>query len=201
MNPYIKYTVSQDVMLKMSNSSNFDIAVGVMGSLFKSSLTYRIYAGTNRIKNGVVWYVTNSGNFGVATADNSRMFVGAELGYNPIGGLSLTAKLDAHKDDTTSEYLFDAPKFTAEFMAEYALKRWRFYTSANMMGEREWSCESGDTFKSEATIDLRAGVSFKAATKWKVYVDGYNLLNAKIYDYAYYYRNGMGVVAGVEIDF
>ena len=141
------------------------------------------------------------GNFGVATADNSRLFAGAELRYSPLGGLNLTANVNAHKDDTESEYLFDAPKFSAEFMAEYALKRWRFYTSANMMGEREWSCESGDTFKSEATIDLRAGVSFKAATKWKVYVDGYNLLNAKIYDYAYYYRNGMGVVAGVEIDF
>ncbi len=201
MNPYIDYIVSQDVMLKMPNSRNFDIAVGAMGSLFKSSLTYRIYAGTNRIKNGVVWYVTNSGNFGVATADNNRLFVGAELGYSPIGGLTLTANVNAHKDDTTSKYLFDAPKFRAEFMAEYVLKRWRFYTSANMMGQREWSCESGETFKSESTIDLRAGMSFRATTKWKVYVDGYNLLNARIYDYAYYYRNGMGVVAGVEIDF
>jgi hypothetical protein len=201
MNPYIDYNVAEQAMLKMPNSRNFEIAVGAMGSLFKSSLRYRVYAGANMMKNSVVWYVTNSGNFGVATADNSRMFVGAELGYNPIGGLSLTAKLDAHKDDTTSEYLFDAPKFTAEFMAEYTLKRWRFYASANMMGEREWTRESEGTFKSESAIDLRAGMSFRASSKWKVYIDGYNLLNAKIYDYAYYYRNGMGVAAGVEIDF
>jgi hypothetical protein len=201
MNPYIDYNVAEQAMLKMPNSRNFEIAVGAMGSLFKSSLRYRVYAGANMMKNSVVWYVTNSGNFGVATADNSRMFVGAELGYNPIGGLSLTAKRDAHKDDTTSEYLFDAPKFTAEFMAEYTLKRWRFYASANMMGEREWTRESEGTFKSESAIDLRAGMSFRASSKWKVYIDGYNLLNAKIYDYAYYYRNGMGVAAGVEIDF
>ena len=201
MNPYIDYNVSQQTMLEMPNSRSFDIAVGAMGSLFKSSLRYRVYAGANLMKNSIVWYVTNYGNFGVATADNSRTFIAAELGYNPVGGLSLTANVMAHKDDTDSKYLFDAPKFRAEFMAEYTLKRWRFYALANMMGEREWTRESEGTFKSESTVDLRAGVSFRASSKWKVYVDGYNLLNAKIYDYAYYYRNGMGVAAGVEIDF
>ena len=201
MNPYIDYNVSQQTMLEMPNSRSFDIAVGAMGSLFKSSLRYRVYAGANLMKNSIVWYVTNYGNFGVAIADNSRTFIAAELGYNPVGGLSLTANVMAHKDDTDSKYLFDAPKFRAEFMAEYTLKRWRFYALANMMGEREWTRESEGTFKSESTVDLRAGVSFRASSKWKVYIDGYNLLNAKIYDYAYYYRNGMGVAAGVEIDF
>ena len=152
--------------------------------------------------------MTNDGNFGVATADNKRMFFGAEVGYNPVGGLMLTAKVDAHKDNTDSKYVIDAPKFRGEFMAEYTLKRWRFYCSANMMGAREWSFELDpegnsvyEPFKSESTIDVRAGMSLRASSKWKIYIDGYNLLNARIYDYAYYYRNGMGVVAGVEIDF
>jgi hypothetical protein len=146
--------------------------------------------------------------FGVATADNKRMFFGAEVGFNPVGGLMLTAKVDAHKDNTDSKYVIDTPKFRGEFMAEYTLKRWRFYCSANMMGAREWSFELDpegnsvyEPFKSESTIDVRAGMSLRASSKWKIYIDGYNLLNARIYDYAYYYRNGMGVVAGVEIDF
>ena len=208
MNPYIDYNIAQNAMLAMPNSRSYDLSLGVVGSAFKSHLTYRLYAGTNLMRDCVVWYITNEGNFGVATADNKRMFVGAELGYNPLGGLMLTAKVDAHKDDTDSKYLFDAPKFRAEFMAEYAIKRFRVYCSATMLGEREWSGEfdaEGNSlvapFKSESTIDLRAGVSLRATSKWKVYVDGYNLMNAKIYDYAYYYRNGMGVVAGVEVDF
>lgn len=208
LNPYIDYNVAQDVMLTMPNSRSFDMAVGAMGSVFNSHLTYRLYAGSNRMKDCVVWYVTNDGNFGVATADNKRMFFGAEVGYNPVGGLMLTAKVDAHKDNTDSKYVIDAPKFRGEFMAEYTLKRWRFYCSANMMGAREWSFELDpegnsvyEPFKSESTIDVRAGMSLRASSKWKIYIDGYNLLNAKIYDYAYYYRNGMGVVAGVEIDF
>lgn len=208
MNPYIDYNVAQDAMLAMPNSRSYDVSLGILGAAFKSHLTYRLYAGSKSMKDCVVWYLTNDGNFGIATADNKRTFVGAELGYNPIGGLMLTAKVDAHKDDTDSKYVFDAPKFSAEFMAEYTIKRFRVYCSANMMGEREWSRELDaegnsvyEPFKSESTIDLRAGMSLRATSKWRVYIDGYNLLNAKIYDFAYYYRNGMGVVAGVEIDF
>lgn len=208
LNPYIDYNIAQDAMLAMPSSRSYDLSAGVVGSLFKSHLTYRLYGGISLMRDSVVWYLTNAGNFGVATADNKRMFFGAELGYNPVGGLMLTAKVDAHKDNTDSKYLFDAPKFSAEFMAEYTLKRFRVYCSANMVGERVWSRELDadgnslyEPFKSESTIDLRAGMSIRATSKWRVYVDGYNLLNARIYDYAYYYRNGMGVVAGVEIDF
>lgn len=208
MNPYIDYNVAQEAMLAMPNSRSYDFSTGVLGSAFKSHLTYRVYAGSKLMRDCLVWYVTADGNFGVATADNKRKFVGAELGYSPVGGLMLTAKVDVHKDDTDSKYVFDAPKFSGEFMAEYTLKRFRVYCSATMLGEREWSGEIDaegvaliDPFKSESTIDLRAGMSLRATSKWKVYVDGYNLLNAQIYDFANYYRNGMGVVAGVEIDF
>ncbi|MBO7190129.1 MAG: hypothetical protein J6V55_06060 [Alistipes sp.] len=208
MNPYIDYNVAQDAMLAMPNSRSYDLSTGILGSVLNSHLTYRLYVGSKMMRDCVVWYVTNNGNFGIATADNKRTFVGAELGYNPLGGLMLTAKVDAHKDETDSKYVFDAPKFTAEFMAEYTIKRFRVYCSANMMGAREWSRELDaegnsvyEPFKSDSTIDLRAGMSLRATSKWKVYVDGYNLLNARIYDFAYYYRNGMGVVAGVEIDF
>jgi hypothetical protein len=61
--------------------------------------------------------------------------------------------------------------------------------------------EGSTVFKSPTTLDLRAGVSFKASRSVEVYADGYNLLNSTIYDYAYYYRNGVGFMAGVKIDF
>ena len=208
LNPYIDYNIAQDAMLAMPNTRSYDLSAGVVGALFNSRFTYRLYGGTNRMKDYVVWYVANNGNFGVATVGNKRLFYGAELSYTPIGGLMLTAKVNGHKDDVDSKYVIDAPKFRAEFMADYTLKRWRFYCSANMLGKREWSREldaegnsMGDPIKRESTIDLRAGMSLRATSKWKIYIDGYNLLDHKIYDYAYYYRNGRGVVAGVEVDF
>ncbi len=208
LNPYIDYNIAQEAMLKMPNTRNYDLSAGVLGALFNSRFTYRLYGGISSMKDYVVWYVANNGNFGVATVNNKRLSYGVELNYTPIGGLMLTAKVNGHKDNVDSKYVIDAPKFRAEFMADYTLKRWRFYCSANMTGAREWSREldaegnsMGDPIKYDSTIDLRAGMSLRATSKWKIYIDGYNLLDARIYDYAYYYRNGMGVVAGVEIDF
>ena len=54
-------------------------------------------------------------------------------------------------------------------------------------------------------IDLRAGISFRVSHTVDIYVDGYNLLNrtdsTAIYDWAYYYRNGIGFMAGVKLNF
>ena len=202
VNPYIDYNVAESAMLKMPNSRSYDLAVGVVGSLLSSKLTYRLYAGRNSMKDMLVWYVTANGNFGVDTTDNKRLFFGAEVGYNPLSGLMLTAKIDAHKDNYKSEYKIDAPRFCGEFMAEYEIKRFRFYASANMVGKREWSAEvESDALKTPMTIDVRAGMSVRATSKWKFFIDGFNLLNNQIYNYAYYYQNGMGCMAGVEIDF
>jgi hypothetical protein len=56
-------------------------------------------------------------------------------------------------------------------------------------------------FTTPTTVDLRAGISVRASQRVEIYADGYNLLNSRIYDYAYYYRNGAGFMAGVMIDF
>lgn len=202
VNPYIDYNVAESAMLKMPNSRSHDFAVGVVGSLLGSKLNYRLYAGRSGIKDMLVWYVTPNGNFGVDTTDNKRMFFGAEVGYSPVGGLMLTAKIDLHKDNYKSAYKIDAPRFRGEFMAEYEIKRFRFYASANMIGKREWSAEvESDAFSTPMTIDVHAGMSVRATSKWKFFIDGFNLLNNQIYNYAYYYQNGLGCMAGVEIDF
>lgn len=203
-NPYLDYNIMESAMLTMPNSRNYDLAVGVVGSVLSSKFTYRLYAGRTSMRDMILWYVTADGNFGVDTTDNKRLFFGAEVGYNPIGGLMLTAKVDLHKDNqSNNKYKIDAPRFRGEFMAEYTLKRWRFYASADMIGKREWSAEieSSDAFTTPMTIDVCAGVSIRATSKWKIYVDGFNLLNQKIYNYANYIQNGMGVMAGVEVDF
>jgi hypothetical protein len=207
VNPYLDYNYSKEAVLAMPNTVNRDLAVGVVGSLLNSKLTYRLYAGRSGMRDMLVWYVLNNGNFGVDTADNKRVFFGAEVGYNPIGGLMLTAKIDAHKDNADTKYIIDAPRFVGQFMAEYTLKRFRFYASADMIGKRQWAGEldaegkSNVAFDMKSAIDVRAGFSVRATSKWKFYVDGFNLLNADIYNYANYIQHGMGVMAGLEIDF
>jgi hypothetical protein len=92
-------------------------------------------------------------------------------------------------------------------MAEYQLKRWRFHLAGDFVGRRGWSVVDKDSgavalaMRAPAYFDLGVGVGFKASRSVEVYANGLNLLNSDIYDYAYYYRNGIGFMAGVKIDF
>ena len=92
-------------------------------------------------------------------------------------------------------------------VVEYRVKKFKLYAKTDVIGRREWtdlSSVSG-VFATSAKVDLRAGIAFAASQKCEIYLDGYNLLNRKgaaaIYDYAYYYRNGIGFMAGVKVSF
>jgi hypothetical protein len=206
-NPYLDFVAMKDRLLTMPNTRNYDLSLGAVGSVAHERLSYRAYVGANFMRDQVVWYVLDNGNFGVDTGDNNRIFFGVELDYAPVGGLVLSARYRMHADNSTAKYAVDAARMSGEFKVEYMLKRWKFYVLGDLMGSRRWSSElmvngEGSTvFKSPTTLDLRAGVSFKASRSVEVYADGYNLLNSTIYDYAYYYRNGVGFMAGVKIDF
>jgi hypothetical protein len=155
-----------------------------------------------------LWYINKVGTFGVAAANNNRLFISADVEYRPVGGLVLSAKLTAHADNSEGEYIVDDPRMEGAINVKYGIKRWNFYLGGELMGKRRWSADDAaagivyEAFTSPVTFDLRAGIAFKASSTVEIYVDGYNLLNdQRIYDYAYYYRNGIGCMAGVKIDF
>jgi hypothetical protein len=56
-------------------------------------------------------------------------------------------------------------------------------------------------FKAPAAFDLKANIAFKVTNSIEAYIDGANLLNQKIYDYAHYYNRGLGFLVGVKMDF
>jgi outer membrane receptor protein involved in Fe transport len=154
------------------------------------------------------WYVDEIGTFGFAQGRNTRLFAGAEVEYHPVGGLKLAASARAHLDYTKSTmYAVSDPKIVANILAEYRLKRWKFGISGDFIGRREWSGNDlinnnyALEFLAPATFDLHADVAFKLTNGVEFFVNGYNLLNQDIYDYAYYYRNGIGFMVGAKIDF
>ena len=136
------------------------------------------------------------------------MFVGVVLAYRPVGGLLFEGSFYAHKDNCKSDYVVSDARMRANLKVEYKIKRWKMYLSGDFTGKREWSGiyhnDSGKVsvaFVANPSVDLRAGVALRVAKRVEVYVDGYNLLGADIFDYAYYYRNGAGFMAGVKVDF
>jgi outer membrane receptor protein involved in Fe transport len=192
---------------KVASTRSYDLHFGVAGSDKHSKVAYRVYLGSSSIRDQMFWYVNEIGTFGFTQGRNTRLFAGAEVEYHPIGGLKLAASARAHLDNTLSFYAVSDPKIVANILAEYRLKRWKFGVSGDFVGRREWSGSDyvGGNFAlvffAPATFDLHADVSFKVNNGVELFVNGYNLLNQDIFDYAYYNRNGIGFMLGAKIDF
>ncbi|MBR5584624.1 MAG: TonB-dependent receptor [Alistipes sp.] len=206
-NPYIDYNAAYDALMSMPNTRSYNLVVGLSGIVGTSKFAYNVSLGANLMRDQRLWYINKVGTFGVAAANNNRLFISADLEYRPVGGLVLSAKFTAHADNSEGEYIVDDPRMEGAINVKYGIKRWNFYLGGELMGKRRWSAEDAagivyESFTSPVTFDLRAGIAFKASSTIEIYVDGYNLLNdQRIYDYAYYYRNGIGCMAGVKIDF
>lgn len=207
-NPYIDFESGYEEVLYMPNTRSYDLALGFSGSAASSRLEYHLYVGANFMRDKVLWYVTTPGLFGVAADNNNRMFVGVELAYKPVGGLLIEGSFYAHKDNCKSDIIVSDARLKANLKVEYKIKRWKIYLSGDFTGKREWSgIYNKDigivskAFVANPSVDLRAGVGVRVAKRVEIYADGYNLLGADIFDYAYYYRNGAGFMAGVKIDF
>lgn len=206
-NEYIAFVPMQGEFNKVASTLSYDLHFGISGADKASKVAYRVYLGSSFIRNQMFWYINEVGTFGFAQGDNTRLFAGAEVEYHPVGGLKLAASVRGHLDNASSQYVVSDPKIVASVSAEYRLKRWVFGVSGDFKGARSWSGITIDEevytepFKAPAIFDLSANVAFRATNRVELYVNGCNLLNQKIFDYAYYYRNALGVMAGVKIDF
>ena len=206
-NPYLDYGLMANSFVSLPNTLNYDLTVGFTGVLDQSRFSYRAYVGGRYIQNELFWYVPTPGVFAASTANDMRLVLGAELQYRPVSGLLIGAGIHYRYDKSESEYVVSEPNFMADAIVEYKIKKFKFYVMSDIFGRREWSDLSSESgvFATPVKVDLHAGVSFVVNSKCEIFVDGYNLLNrtgaTAIYDYAYYYRNGIGCMAGVKLSF
>ena len=206
-NRFVAFVPMMSYFNGMASTCSYDLHLGFAGSDRASKVAYRLYIGGSYILNHVFWYVNQIGTFGFAQENNARLFAGAEIEYHPVGGLKLAASVRGPLDKTNTEYAVSDPKFVASGVAEYRLKRWLFSVGADYIGKRTWSgVAAGDiviteSFHAPVAIDLHAEIAFVATSRVELFVKGCNLLDKQIYDYAYYYRNGIGAMAGLKIDF
>ena len=206
-NPFIDHAAMQSIFRTTASTRSYDLHYGIMGADRASKLAYRVYLGSSFIADQMLWYVSELGTFGFAQGNNNRLFVGAELEYQPVGGLRLAASARAHMDRTNSIYAVSDAKIVAGVLAEYCLQRWKFNLSGDFRSKRSWSGVANVegvapmAFTAPACFDLKANIAFKVTSSIEAYAEGYNLLNQPIFDYAHYYQNGIGFMLGVKIDF
>ena len=203
-NPYIDFDANRTALLGMKNSLDYNLSLGFTGTLFSSRLAYHLFAGASFMRDHLFWCVTEQGLFGVTTGNNTRIFVGVGAEAMPVAGLKLDLDFAYYFDDYSSMYLLSEPNMRGNVSAEYTLRKWKFYVGGDMVGARSTSMlveGKMDKFDMPLTFDLGAGLSYRINRMFEVYADGKNLLNSKIYDYAHYYRPGIGFMLGVKMDF
>lgn len=204
-NRYIAFEPMQQEFNRLAPTCSYDLYTGFAGSDKASKVAYRLYVGSSYILNQVCWYVNEIGTFGFAQQNNTRAFAGAEVEYHPVGGLKLAASVRSDAYRANTQYAVSDPQLSASALIEYRLKRWKFGVAADYVGKRTWSGYADgvitDSFVAPAIVDLHAEVAFVATNRVEIFVKGCNLLNHKIFDYAYYYRNKIGVMAGIKVDF
>lgn len=213
LNPYIDYSYSPRAIETIDNTVKYNLSLGCTGTLFASRLGYHAYVGATHVQNQLFWFVSGPGQFSVATGGNNRIFVGVGAESMPIAGLKINLGYHYHYDINKSKYAISESNMRANLGVEYTLSKWKFNLNGQMLGRRVWSVLPAADAKSEAVsepmgeftmplcFDLGVSASYRINRMIEVYVNGQNLLNSKIYDFASYYRPGIGAMAGVKIDF
>lgn len=204
-NPYIDFAAMYSIFNQMANDRSYDLSVGFSGNV-KTHFSYRAYFGVSFVRDYLLFYLNPNGNFSATTADNTRLVYGAEIEYMPIGGLRLGGSFHGIVDMAEPLYFLNDPAYEANVFVEYTLRRWQFGISSDFVGKRYWSAidERGGLLapiEYKGYVDLGVKVGFKASKYVDVYLEGVNLINSNIYDYANYYRSGIGFKAGVKIEF
>lgn len=207
-NPYLVFEPQRRDIINVKNTLSYDLSAGLTGTVFSSRLSYNLYVGANFMRDQLFWYVTAPGTFGFATENNNRLFLGLSAEAMPVAGLSIDLDFRYHFDFYDSLYVQSESKMRGHLGIEYMLRKWKFYAKGDLIGSRTWTVVDQanmlrpvDEFSMPTLFDLGAGVSYRASRIVEVYLTGENLLNSKIYDWANYYRKGIGFMAGVKIDF
>ncbi len=207
INPYMDFRHMEQTLSTMPNTRSYNLTAGFMGVVGASRFAYRAYVGGSFMRDALFWYIPTPGIFGVEAAANNRLVAGAELECRPVGNLLIGVGFHYRSDKHDVAYVASDPRFMVDAIIEYKLNRWKIYVESDVIGRREWRDLSSvdGRFVAPVNVDLRAGTSLIITEGLEIYADGYNLLNRKglsaIYDYAYYYRNGIGFMAGLKMTF
>lgn len=172
-----------------------------------------------------------SGLFDAQTGRQTVTSINAELEYRPISELVFSLGLHGYlyndKDNDlygfTTEHKIrlknGAPSFKSNIGIGYRGRKVSFGVSAQMQAERTWtslasfldlsqaavgidqSSKGMYAFTSPFAVDLRAHFDWKVSPRATLFAEGSNLLNRRLYEYAWYPEYGADFTLGVKLIF
>ncbi len=206
-NPYLDFAAIASEATTIDNTLSYNLSLGFTGTLFSSRVAYHLFLGANFMRDQLFWYITRPGMFGLKANNNNRFFVGLGTEIMPVAGLKIDLDFRYHFDNHSSEFEQSDPNMRGNIGVEYTLRKWKFYVKGDMIGAQKWSQLPTDEATQISVVtmplsfDLGLGVSYRINRSFELYVDGENLINSEIYDFANYYRQGAGFMLGIKMDF
>ena len=207
VNPYI---LLRDLeYMSVPNTAVYNLRAGFTGHTVNNKFSYRLYANVASMSDALYWVNVDNIGFDVITDSQNIISLNASVEYKPFSSLLLGAGFKGMYYDNGADVESGKPAFLADFAVRYTHRKFAIGATAEAMGSRSWTfidttaANGGgiSSHKYPACVDLGLTFDWFVAKQCTVYVEGRNLANAKIYDWALYRRLGAGAVVGIKVQF
>ncbi|MFR2524682.1 hypothetical protein [uncultured Alistipes sp.] len=210
LNPYVA-----DNAWEPRSTVDYNVRLGVGGSLAGGKVAYRFYVGFTFTENALAWYCLQSEPVGFIPVTGRRNAVSfnGELEIRPVNNLLFTLAAHGYDYSDRTGYCTGLPQFRGDASVRYTHRKFAFGVSAAVRSVRFWSVMAAQPysadpahleevpFKVPFTVDLRAFADWHVTPRTTLFAEGRNLANARLYEWPGYPEYGAGFTAGVRIDF
>ena len=203
------------------SSVDYNFRVGLGGSLWRNRFSYRVYAGIAIQDNHLFWatrvstsgengeYETFDSDFPVQQARQTVTSFNGEIEYRPISSLKFDLGVHGYFYNKETEWANGEASFVGNFGVNYSGRKVSFGAEALLEGERSWTtlvnAYGGDqtlpAFVAPLAVDLRAHFDWRISHRVTFFVEGRNLANQRLYEFARYREPGIHFVTGIKANF
>lgn len=199
-NPYIEEGLYLD-----RSSVDYAMSGGISGALNKGRLKYDLSLNYTITKDARYWALIESYYY-AERANLQGLSANINLEYRPISSLLLELEAEATKWITSDKTELSAARPSAELYlgGEYSTNRLRYGVSVEIKGISYTTLITNanqEAVQTPTSANLRAFIDYTLKNKVTLFLEGENLANADIYEWMGYRQYGVGVMAGVKIQF
>lgn len=207
---------------------DYTLRFGVAGNL-NNKFAYRLFVAMTWVENARYWFgmnlpqggpsAVNPLQFGVLQARRNTATVGGELKWKLARDLRMEFTLRGYLHDFIARIGEQKlggglPALESALKLRYDHRRFSLYGSARLTSTRHWSnllltadsegaiagCTLS-TYKVPVTVDVRLGADYRLSPSTTLFLEGRNLADQRLFDWANYPLPGIGFIAGVKLTF
>ncbi len=206
-----------------ANTVDYNMRIGVEGIVAANRLSYRLSANYEISDNALYWalveqaYAIDADKMGVdnyyavtsATRKSLSLDLESEYRASRNFGFTVDMSLSKYFDSEQVTWSNSLPAFEMGIGAKYTAGAITFNLSADLEGvayttlisQSDTLGEVAQSVQTPTTVNLGLGIDWRVRDTLAIYLRGDNLANADLYRWMGYKEYGIGVIAGVKVEF